>query len=269
MSAPAEQVNTTDEVLSASRLAVGWNERSVLRDVDLTVAPGERVALLGSNGSGKTTLLRALAGIAAPLAGEIRWQGARLPKGGARCRVVGYVLQTEATVHFTVCQLVALGLGTDGPPSAPQMAEVARVLADEGLTELADRRCSSLSGGEWQRAVIARALVARPALLLLDEPTSHLDPARRAVLHERLLRLRDQAVVLATHDLELAALCDRVMILGGGRAMAVGRPTEVLTAEVLERALGVRVRRLDDPEGGPSLFRIVGLAASVAAGEGA
>jgi len=164
---------------------------------------------------------------------------------------------------------VALGLGTDGPPSAPAMARVERVLADEGLAELADRPCSMLSGGEWQRAVIARALVAEPALLLLDEPTSHLDPARRAVFHERLLRLRDRAAVLATHDLELAALCDRVMILGEGRVMVVGRPAEVLTAEALESALGVRVRRLDDPEGGPSLFRIVGLAAKVAARGGA
>jgi iron complex transport system ATP-binding protein len=104
---------------------------------------------------------------------------------------------------------------------------------------------------------------------LLDEPTSHLDPARRAALHERLLRLRDQAVVLATHDLELAALCDRVMIVGDGRALAVGRPADVLTAEVLESALGVRVRRLDDPEGGPSLFRVVGLAPPFAARGGA
>ncbi len=255
----AEQMNTED-VVRASQLAVGWNGRPVLRDIDLAVQPGERVGLLGSNGSGKTTLLRVLAGLAAPLEGEVRWCGTALPKGGARCRVVGYVLQAEPPVHFTVRQLVALGLGTDGPPSARQMTEVERVLADEGLTRLADRRCSTLSGGEWQRAVIARSLVAKPSLLLLDEPTSHLDPARRAGLHERLLRLRDQAVVLATHDLELAALCDRVMILGGGVAMAAGPPAEVLTAEALESALGVRVRRLDDPEGGPSLFRIVGLA---------
>jgi iron complex transport system ATP-binding protein len=241
---------------------VGWNGRAVLSDIDLAVAPGERLALLGSNGSGKTTLLRVLAGLAAPLHGEIRWRGTALPKGGARCRVIGYVLQAEPSVPFTVRQLVALGLGTEGPLSARQTEQVARVLADEGLAELADRPCSTLSGGEWQRAVIARALAAEPSLLLLDEPTNHLDPARRAVLHERLLRLRDQAVVLATHDLELAALCDRVMILGKGRAMAVGPVADALTVETLEAALGVRVRRVDDPEGGPALFRVLGLAAN-------
>jgi iron complex transport system ATP-binding protein len=192
--------------------------------------------------------------------GEVRWLGTSLPKGSSRCKVLGFVLQAEPPVHFTVRQLVHLGLGTDGPPSAPQLLRVTRVLEDESLADLGDRPCSTLSGGEWQRTVLARALVAEPRLLLLDEPTSHLDPARRALLHERLSRLRDRAVVLATHDLELAALCDRVVILSGGRAAEVGRPIDVLTPEVLARSLGVRVRRVDDPEGGPALFRVVGLA---------
>ena len=260
MSEPARERVTSEEVVRTTGLSVGWNGRAVLSGIDLAVCAGERLALLGCNGSGKTTLLRVLAGLAAPLQGEVRWCGTALPKGAARCRVLGYVLQAEPPVHFTVRQLVALGLGTDGPPSAPQRERVARVLADEGLTDLADRRCSTLSGGEWQRVVIARALVAGPALLLLDEPTSHLDPARRAGLHERLARFRDQAIVLATHDLELAALCDKVMIFGGGRAQASGAPEDVLTEAVLAPALGVHVRRVDDPQGGPALFRIVGLA---------
>jgi iron complex transport system ATP-binding protein len=264
MSATAPVEAMAEDVVRASGLAVGWNGRAVLRDVDLAVGRGERLALLGANGSGKTTLLRVLAGLAAPLRGELRWRGTSLPKGPARCGVVGYVLQAEPPALFTVRQLVALGLGTDGPPSEPQAARVARLLGDEGLSVLGDRPCATLSGGEWQRAVIARALVAEPALLLLDEPTSHLDPARRAMLHDRLARFREQAVVLATHDLELAATCDRVMILGGGTAMTQGSPAEILTPAVLERAFGVRVRRLDDPQGGPSLFRIVGLSPNIA-----
>src|SRR5207249_4604109 len=103
-----------------------------------------------------------------------------------------------------------------------------------------------------------RALVAGPRLLLLDEPTNQLDPARQASLLGWLDRLRNSvAVALATHDLGLAASCDRVGLLHGGRMAAVGAPAEVLTAENLRRTLGVRVRRLDDPDGGPPLLRVL------------
>jgi iron complex transport system ATP-binding protein len=244
-------------VLEGSGLAVGWGDRTVVRDVDLTVRAGERLALVGSNGSGKTSLLRALGGLARPLAGEVRWLGGALPRGAARAGVLGLVFQVEPPPHFTVRELVTLGLGLDGPASAVQAKRVSHLLEQEDLTRFADRPCSTLSGGEWQRCAIARALVANPTLLLLDEPTNHLDPARRALLHERLLRFTEQAVVLATHDLELAALCDRVLLLGAGKIAASGRPADVLTPEILARALGVRVRRIDDPDGTP-MFRILG-----------
>src|SRR5262249_21294972 len=175
----------------------------------------------------------------------------------ARAGVLGLVFQVEPPPHFTVRELVTLGLGLDGPPSAAQAKRVSLLLEQEDLTRFADRPCSTLSGGEWQRCVIARALVAGPKILLLDEPTNHLDPARRAALHERLLKFTDQAVVLATYDLELAALCDRVLLLGAGKVAASGRPSDVLTPEILAAALGVRDRRVDDPEGTP-MFRVLG-----------
>jgi iron complex transport system ATP-binding protein len=241
--------------LAALGLSVGRGGAPVLSGVDLDVAAGQTVALVGKNGAGKTTLLRALAGLERPLAGEVRWQGAGLPAGPARVRSVGVLFQDEAPAPFSVRELVTLGLGLDGPPAPAQLAMVEAALRRVALGELAARPCRRLSGGEWQRARIARAIVAHPLVLLLDEPTSHLDPGRRAELLELVRALSELAVVVATHDLDWAANCDRVMLLAGG-TVTVGTPAEVLTPERLATALGVRVRRLDDPAGGPPFFRM-------------
>jgi iron complex transport system ATP-binding protein len=245
-------------VLEAIDLAVGWEKRTVLSGVCLAVQPRERIALVGENGSGKTTLLRALAGLELPLAGTIRWEGRPLPRGADRVRTLGVLFQSELPSRFSVRELVTLGLGLEGPPSEAQQRQVQDMLEWADLASLAERRCQSLSGGEAQRSVLARALVAAPRLLLLDEPTNHLDPARQAALLGWLDRLRDSvAILLATHDLGLAASCDRVVLLHHGRMAATGTPTEVLTAENLLATLGVRVRRLDDPDGGPPVLRVL------------
>jgi len=245
-------------VLEAIDVAVGWEKRTVLGGVRLAVQQGERIALVGENGSGKTTLLRALAGLDAPLAGTIRWAGGTLPRGPGRVRTLGVLFQSELPSRFSVRELVTLGLGLDGPPSAAARRQVQEVLDWAELASLAERRCQSLSGGEAQRTVLARSLVAGPRLLLLDEPTNHLDPARQAALLGWLERLRNSiAIVLATHDLGLAVSCDRVALLHGGRMVTIGTPAEVLTAENLLATMGVRVRRLDDPDGGPPLLRVL------------
>jgi iron complex transport system ATP-binding protein len=246
-------------IVEAIEVAVGRGGRAVLAGVDLAVARGERVALVGANGSGKTTLVRALAGIDHPLAGRVAWAGGSLPDGAERVRRVGVALQGEPASRFTVRELVTLGLALDRPPGQGARRAVDDALVLAALDGLADRPCATLSGGEAQRAVLARALVARPQLVVLDEPTNHLDPAGRAMIHALLDRLRGEvAVVIATHELELAASCDRVALLSGGRLARLGAPGAVLAPDLLAAALGVDVRRLDDPAGGPPVFRIVG-----------
>jgi len=278
--------------LAASGLAVGRGRSApvaVLSGVDLAIQPGERVALVGRNGAGKTTLLRAFAGLDRPLAGEIRWAGGGLPHGAARVRRVGVLLQGEPASPFTVRALVTLGLALDRPPGPREQDAVDAAIALAGLGALAERRCAQLSGGEAQRALIARALVAAPPLLVLDEPTNHLDPAGRAMIEALIdqvcspitarsrgepadhrtgplpAQLPDHrtgplsggvAVVIATHDLALAATCDRVALLADGRLAALGPPGEILTPARLADALGAQIRRIDDPDGGPPAFRI-------------
>jgi len=245
-------------VVQSVGLALGRGREPVLEGVNLEIAPGERVALLGENGCGKTTLLRALAGLDAPLAGTIRWQGGALPAGARRVRCLGVLFQSEPPSRFSVRELVTLGLALDGPPGVEARRAVEAAIGWAELAALAERTCDRLSGGETQRAMLARATVAGPRLLLLDEPTNHLDPARQAALLGWLDRLRPEvAVVLATHDLSLAATCDRVVLLHRGRIAALGPPALVLTPEILARSMGVRVRRLDDPDGGPVLLRVL------------
>jgi iron complex transport system ATP-binding protein len=245
-------------VLEARGVSVGWGGRSVLAGVELCLFAGERFALVGANGSGKTTLLRALGGLTPTLAGSIRWLGQALPHGRERVGVLGLLLQSESPSRFSVRELVTLGLALDGPPSSIAEARVQAALDWSGLTAFAERPCQTLSGGESQRALLARAWVAEPRLMLLDEPTNHLDPAHQADLLSRLDELRGKtAVLLSTHDLSLAASCDRVALLHGSGLDSVGSPDEVLTPARLERCLGAQVRRMDDPQGGPPFFRVL------------
>jgi len=245
-------------VVEAVGVAVGRGRVPVLSGLSFGVAPGERLALVAANGAGKSTLLRALAGIDPVHGGTIRWNGGALPRGAARVRLLGVLFQAETPSRFSVRELVTLGLGLDGPPSAPDRARVDAELERAELTALAERSCATLSGGEAQRAALSRALVANPRLLLLDEPTNHLDPAHQAALLACFERLRGAtSVVLATHDLGLAATCDRVALFDGGRLSTLGNAREVLTPENLRRTQGVGVRRVEDPDGGPPLFRVV------------
>jgi sulfonate transport system ATP-binding protein len=201
--ARADPAAATASVRGLSRR---FGDRAVLDDLDLDIAPGEFVALIGRSGSGKSTLLRALAGLDQEVTGQVSVAGP-----------VSVAFQEPRLVPWKrVLDNVELGLRTGDPAGAAGTA-----LGEVGLTERASAWPATLSGGEAQRASLARALVREPRLLLLDEPFSALDALTRITMHRLVVSLWERhrpAVLLVTHDVDEAlALADRVLVLGEGR----------------------------------------------------
>jgi iron complex transport system ATP-binding protein len=225
----------------------------VLRGVDLAAQAGEVVALIGPNGAGKSTLLRVLAGLLRPDAGTVTIDGADMTALDRRsiARHVAVVPQVFETLFpFTVREIVALGrtsrLGPLGTLGADDARAVARALDEIGATDLAERRIDRVSGGERQRAVLAMALAQEAGVLLLDEPTAHLDPTHQRGTLERvatLARVRGLAVVAVLHDLNLAAaFATRVVLLADGAVVRDGDPRQVITAELVSAVFGPGLR---------------------------
>ncbi|HST40753.1 MAG TPA: ABC transporter ATP-binding protein [Conexibacter sp.] len=228
--------------MSLHARAVSWSAGGALivDGVTLEVPVGATLGLLGPNGSGKSSLLRLLAGLRRPSGGAVLLDGAEL--GGLRrrevARRVAVVAQQAGTeVDLTVEQVVRLGRiphrGAWSGDAAADDRAVERALLDTDLVALRARRWHALSGGEQQRAQIARALAQEPRELLLDEPTNHLDVRHQLDLLALVRRLPLTSVV-ALHDLNLAAIfCDRLVVLTGGRVAALGTPAEVLTPQLI------------------------------------
>lgn len=202
-----------------------------VRGIDLTVAPGEILGFLGPNGAGKTTTLRMLTTLLPPTGGAATVAGIDLARDPAAVRRrIGYVAQSGG-VDLTISvreELVTQGrLYRLTKPQAAARAE--ELAADLDLTELLDRTCATLSGGQRRRLDIAMGLMHRPEVLFLDEPTTGLDPGSRADLWALVRRLRDDhgtTVVLTTHYLDEAdALCDRLVVIDQGVVVAEGTPS--------------------------------------------
>jgi iron(III) transport system ATP-binding protein len=207
-------------------------------DVTLSVERGEMLAVLGPSGCGKTTMLRLIAGFELPQAGDVLLDG-RAVSGSAwvppERRQVGMVFQDYALFpHLSVAENVGYGL-----PRARRAARVAEVLDLVGLGGLGERRPHELSGGQQQRVALARALAPEPAIVLLDEPWSNIDPLLRGAMRDdiaRILRTAGVTVVLVTHDQEEAfSIADRIALMDSGRIAQVGTPEDMYYRPVSRR----------------------------------
>lgn len=234
--------------------------RAVLRGLDLVVTQGELLALVGPNGSGKTTLLRAIAGTLPRDGGRVALFGTDLDRWSrvALARRVAVLPQSLALPDgFRVAEIVEMGRAPHATrwfgSSGEDAAAVERALADADALDLAERQADELSGGERQRVLVAMALAQEPELLLLDEPTLHLDIAHQAALLATVARLRARrglTVIAVLHDLNLvAAHAPRVAVLGSGRVVADGRPASVLRPDVVREIFGVVVDEAHTADG--------------------
>jgi iron complex transport system ATP-binding protein len=235
--------------LHADAVTAGYGDRAVLHACTLAVARGEVVAIVGPNGAGKSTLLRALAGLLRPSSGSVRLDGVDIATLTRRelARRIAVVPQIFDTLFpFTVREVVALGrtarLGTFGGASRGDLAAIDRAIADLDLADLASRRIDRLSGGERQRAVLAMALAQEADVLLLDEPTVHLDPGHQVVMLRLVRELactRGFAVAAVLHDLNLAAaMATRLAVLAEGRIVCDAAPESVINADLIRDVFG-------------------------------
>ncbi len=255
---PTRSPGAADTVIELDGVAVRLGDTEVLSGVDLSVTRGEWLDVVGPNGAGKTTLLRVLLG-AVPHRGRVRIAGleGRVPARD-RARRLAYVPQSPVVPPgILVVDYVLLGrtphrgvFSADGPRD---LEVVADVLDRLDLMPFAHRQLGSLSSGERQRVVLARALAQETGVLLLDEPTTALDLGHQQEvlgLVDELRRERALTVVATLHDLTLAARHgDRLALLAGGRIVADGDARRVLTVDTLRTHFGARVRIIDDPEG--------------------
>ena len=235
---------TTYSGFEARNLAYAYgNGPLVVNDVRLNAAPGTMTAVIGSNGSGKSTLIRMLAGLLKPRSGSILLGGIPLDEWEPRLRAreIAYVPQSTATVFpFPVIDLVLSGRSPHAVRfrfESKHDGEKAReALELAGALHLAARPFTSLSGGERQMVILARALAQEPRLLLLDEPSSSLDLKHRAALIRTLTQLRrsrNLSAIMVTHDIQMACAFDRIVALRCGEVAASGTPDEVLNDRLL------------------------------------
>lgn len=239
--------------ISVNNIDFRYMKEWVLKNVSMKIAGGEFYGIAGPNGSGKTTLLKILDGLLHPLSGDIFYWGRHVQDFSRRelSRIIAYVSQEhELPFAFTVEEAVLMGryphLGFLGFEGERDFLIANEAMKTTGVSHLKKRLVTELSGGERQRVVIARALAQEPKIMLLDEPTAHLDISSSVEIMEllkQLQRVKGITIVTASHDLNLLArYTDRLAFLWMGEKIKEGKPEEVLTVELLEKVYGSRFR---------------------------
>lgn len=229
-------------MLTIEDISFSYKEKPVLESVGLQVEKGEIIGILGPNGCGKTTLLKLLNRNLHPKAGKVLMEGTDLEKISKRriARHIAVVPQSnEIRFAFSVRDIVTMGrmpfLDRFQGESSADMAIVEEAMAKTNITSFADRLINTMSGGERQRVIIARALAQRPEIILLDEPTLHLDINHQFEILELMKKLSDEedlTVVIVSHDLPMVVkYCDRIVLIHDHKVHAIGTPEEVLTSE--------------------------------------
>jgi iron complex transport system ATP-binding protein len=251
-------VEPSAKPVSAKHVSYSYATQEALRDVSVSAMPGEFLGVIGPNGAGKSTLLRIMAGILLNYQGELSIFGLDM-RGLAsrqRARYLGFVAQeTHFGLNFNVLDVVAMGrypyLGPFQPLGAGDHEAIRKAVASAELEGLKQRLIHTLSSGEKQRAVIARALAQSPKILLLDEPTSHLDLYHQHSIMEllRALNALGISVIIVNHDLNIASqYCDRLVLMHEGRVYGEGTPREIITEDVIRKVYNIKCAVVDHPE---------------------
>ncbi len=251
-------------MLKIKNLSVYYGQRQVLKEIQLEVASGEIVALIGPNGAGKSTLIRSISGVVPVRNGAIEVNGVNITSLSSmeRARQIAVVPQAvNMPPAFTAWETVLLGrtpyLNFLGQTSAKDEDLARHALEQVDALHLAERRMDEISGGEQQRVLLARSLAQDTPILLMDEPTAHLDLPHQIDLLKLISRQakeKNLSVLVALHDLNIASLfADRIAVVQGGLLCVAGSPRETLTAEILHSVYHMPVHVLTHPETGAPL----------------
>ncbi len=239
-------------IIRLDNVSLGYNGCPVLHDIDIGVQKGEVVGIIGPNASGKSTLIKAISGLLKPSSGDITIDGrnSRSIKGEDMAKIIAVVPQNPSLPSaFSAFELTLMGrtphLGLLQYESPKDFAIVWKAMEQTSTQHLAERKLGELSGGERQRLVISKALVQEPEVILLDEPTAHLDLNYQIEILNLITNLSAKeniTLILALHDLNLAAqYCERLFLLSSGMVFAAGCPEDVITPENIKQVYGIDV----------------------------